>query len=154
MGGAEHPKKRGRGRPKKEKGRGKRRLSSQGWEHRPKGGAHSVKAPSPTCDTVAQAVKKRCDASKQLGREQREQADRALREITADYGPSYGYDVQGFSRSGHTTAAYTTDSDISGRGNINFNTTPTAVRYRPISDENTYRRFPYKTHLASKQREW
>eukprot|EP01049_Picozoa_sp_SAG25_P014158 SAG25_NODE_2412_length_1631_cov_18.496084_2_plen_141_part_01 len=36
-------------------------------------------------------------------------------EITADYGPSYGYDVQGFSRSGHTTAAYTTDSDISGR---------------------------------------
>lgn len=75
-------------------------------------------------------------------------------EITADYGPSYGYDVQGFSRSGHTTAAYTTDSDISGRGNINFNTTPTAVRYRPISDENTYRRFPYKTHLASKQREW
>ena len=74
-------------------------------------------------------------------------------EITADYGPTYGYDVQGFSRSGHSTAAYTTDSGNSRRGGISFITTPTHVRHRPIDDEIKYRRYPYKTHLASKHGE-
>ena len=74
-------------------------------------------------------------------------------EITADYGPTYGYDVQGFSRSGRSTAAYTTDSGNSRRGGISFNTTPTHVRHRPIDDEIKYRRYPYKTHLASKHGE-
>eukprot|EP01047_Picozoa_sp_COSAG01_P044958 COSAG01_NODE_4107_length_5341_cov_235.805990_3_plen_389_part_00 len=73
-------------------------------------------------------------------------------EITVDYGPTYGYDVQGFSRSGYSTAAYTTDSGNSRRGGISFaTTTPTHVRNRPISDEFNYRRYPYKAHLASKK---
>jgi hypothetical protein len=68
MAGAEHPRKRGC--PKKEKGRGKRTLSGHGWNQRHqknKGTEGSAKTPSPTCDTVAQAVKKRRAASKQLG---------------------------------------------------------------------------------------
>jgi hypothetical protein len=46
---------------KKEKGRGKRRLSKHDWDRRQKkkGTRGSVRTPSPTCDTVALSRKKR-----------------------------------------------------------------------------------------------
>ena len=65
-------------------------------------------------------------------------------EITADYGSTYGYEVQGFSRSGHSTAVRNLESRNPKRKSIHFSTVPTDVKYRPISDENNYKRYPYK----------
>ena len=72
-------------------------------------------------------------------------------EITADYGPTYGYDVQGFSRSGHSTAAHTTNSSNPGRASVSFVTTPTDVRTYRINDYNVMRRYPYR---AAGPNEW
>ena len=72
-------------------------------------------------------------------------------EITADYGPTYGYDVQGFSRSGHSTAACTTNSSNPGRASVNFVTSPTDVRTYRINDSNVMRRYPYR---AAGPNEW
>ena len=72
-------------------------------------------------------------------------------EITVDYGPTYGYDVQGFSRSGHSTAACTTNSSNPGRASVNFVTSPTDVRTYRINDSNVMRRYPYR---AAGPNEW